>query len=174
MSLNIYLDTQRVESHPTFQAKGPTGEGMPHIFGDALYHDANGYRIHGSLGSSIQEHYLEMVSGASLYEEFDRHPSRTIGIYRLRKAEATLDNGVRTTGIGKNAVHYPCYKLQIRTTGPESIKTVSELYRRIRAGSISPAVSWEAEQVMGNPLSWLRRHLAWLPPILGWHGRPTA
>ena len=174
MSLNIYLDKSAVESHATFQPDGPSGHGLPHLFGDAIYRDEKGYRIHGTLGSSVLNHYLEMVSGASAYEEFDRTARRTIGLYRLGKAEGTLDHGIRTEGIGRDAEHYPCYKLHILSTGQDSIEVATELYRRIRAGSIAPAISWEAEQVMGNPISWLRRHFAWLPLLLGWHGRPTA
>jgi hypothetical protein len=86
-----------------------------------------------SIISGEMEKYVKKVS---LLDRFGMLPLRVRGVYKLKSATATVDQG----RWDKETVY------EINILGG-SIGEVIALYDAIRAGKILPAKSWEAEQV---------------------------
>lgn|GEM_PF-3386567 len=92
----------------------------------------------GDILSGIPTALQPFVTEASYYDNFGNGlmPSRRVGHYRLRTAEAELE----VVGSGRD-VHY---HVKIRA---KNLSDLRELHRLIRQGQIWPALDYEAEQV---------------------------
>lgn len=136
MSINIYLNTKKLENHKDFETTSRTDKGNKwdnyqflgsSVFGERGKYYIISHEIEEDLSASIEE----MVEEISFHGSISLHPKRITGAYTHKSATATVD------------VRKENYIVEIRGKRMEDVR---ELYHLIRAGKIQPKESWEEEQ----------------------------
>ena len=141
MSINIYLNTEKLENHKDFEKIEKMEKGHKwysyRFLGDHVFRDEGRYYI---ISHEIEEDFSEliedMVEEVSFYEQIPLYPERIMGVYVHKSATATVDIGFS----GRKEK----YAVKIRGKKMEDVR---ELYRLIRNGKILPKESWEQEQM---------------------------
>lgn len=138
MSINVYLKdgVEQIEGFQTKERKSKDGQcwNEYHLPGLQVFRDkGRWYFFLHEFSDPIPDVAKDLVDEISFYERIPRHPDRISGIYKYEDAEAELDRSGEAASYG----------LRIRG---KSMKNMLELYRKIRAGKIIPAESWDEEQ----------------------------
>ncbi|MDP3995138.1 MAG: hypothetical protein Q8P78_00810 [bacterium] len=134
MSVNVYL-TRKVEQIEGFV---PGDENNVARLGKLKIFSDNGrwYLIHGGMDNPVPEVVADCVDEISCYELFPRFPSRERGVYVYESATAELENPNHGDDKLVNSV-------RIRT---KTMEDGLELFRRIKAGTIRPKLSYDKPQ----------------------------
>lgn len=141
MSINIYLNTEKLEEHKDFEKTERMDKGRKwiehHFLGDYIFKEEGKYYIIShEIEKDLSELIEDMVDEISFYKQISLHPKRIMGVYTHESATATVDIGFSS--------REEKYAVKIRG---KKMKDVRELYHLIRAGKILPEESWEKEQV---------------------------
>lgn len=136
MSINVYLNdsVEKLEGFETKDRKSKDGQCWQtyHLPGLQFFRDGGRWYFVGhELTDPIPAVVKGLVNEISFYGQIPWFPQRSIGIYRYEDAEAEID--------------YVGEIVRIRMCG-KSMENMLELYRKIRAGKITPRESWYAEQ----------------------------
>jgi len=140
MSVNVYFQDE-VQKKDGFIVTNYTHKGKQldeySLPGLQLYRDKGRfYFFFSELDNPIPTIVEDVVEDISFYDRIPCNPERIIGVYKYKSAEAELDrSGERVT-----------YGLKIHGKNMEDIR---ELYRQIRAGTITPEESWDEGVVQG-------------------------
>jgi len=142
MSINVYLKdgVEQLEGFQTKKRKSKDGQQWNEYYlpGLKVSRDKGRWYFYlYELTDPIAPVVKDLVDEISFYDRIPRRPERAIGIYKHEDAEAELDRSGEAVSYG----------LRIRG---KSMKNMLELYRRIRAGKITPRESWDAEQEMSQ------------------------
>lgn len=137
MSINVYLkdEVEKLEGFRTEERRYNDGSRRDdyHLPGLQIIRDKGRWYFYlNELTDLIPNVVKDLVAEISFYDRIPRYPERIAGIYKYKDAEAELDR--------KGEIR--SYGLRIRG---KSIENILELYRKIRAGKITPAESWDAE-----------------------------
>ena len=138
MSINVYLK-DGVEQLEGFQIedrkfKEEQHWNEYHLPGLRLYRDkGRWFFVLNEFTEPIPDVVKDFMDEISFYDRIPRRPDRISGIYKHEDAEAELDHSGEAMSYG----------LRIRG---KSMKNMLELYRKIRAGKITPTESWDEEQ----------------------------
>ena len=140
MSINVYLKdgVEQLEEFQTKERKSKDEQQWNEYYLPGLQVSRDKGRwyfyLH-ELTDPIPPIVRDLVDEISFYDRIPRRPERAIGIYKHDDAEAELDRSGEAVSYG----------LRIRG---KSMGNMLELYRRIRAGKITPMESWDTEQEM--------------------------
>lgn len=140
MGVNVYLSA-KIREAEGFEDKPESGGNpvqhwtTPYFQRIRLEFDKGRYALHlHGLANEIPECLDEFVRSISVVETFPTSPRRTTGVYKHKKATAELDI---------SRYHRNEFRLHITS---KTLEDARELYRRIRAGKITPKESWEEEE----------------------------
>ena len=135
MSINVYLKDE-VQQAEEFEARERSERGQH--WKDYTFKGFNVFLEKGRfhvilhhLDETIPDSLVEFVQEISCYEWVPLRPSRICGIYKHEDSEAQLD------------VQGDHYELRIRG---KTLPPMYELYRKIRAGNITPEENWDTPQ----------------------------
>ena len=128
--IHVYLndEIQKVQGFKTQTIKNRDGREWEEysLPGINLYREKGRFYINLDLGDRIPSPLADLVGDISLQDTFPKSPKRTSGIYNYKDAKAVLED------LGPNNT---TNRVQIRG---KIIDSVTELYGKIRAGTILP------------------------------------
>ena len=141
MSINVYLKDGWEKAEGVTVKPGKERDGTMyethHIQGMYIFKDrGRRYFSLSDFTDHVPDTIKEFVEDFSFHGEIATYPKRTIGVYEHQDATAELDR--RNEGTKHEAQF-----LKIRS---KSIETMHALYRMVRAGTLIPTESWEADQ----------------------------